>query len=839
VATYSSVGKDPIGKIPSFDDGEVEFLEVEDEEGYESEEGTTVVDTEDGGLLVDFDPSDGEVDPSEFGANLAESMSDQDLAGLGSDLISEYNNDKLSRKDWEKTYEDGLELLGLSIERRSEPFDGASGVTHPILSEAVVRFQSQAIGEVFPSGGPVKTKVIGKFGPDSIAHSSRVSNYMNYLVEEEIPDYREDKDKLLFALPGAGSAFTKIFLDPASNKIQSTFIPAEDIVVNYGAKSLKSASRVTEIIRESGNWIAKRKRAGFYRDVELSSADSERTPLKQRLLETTGETAAGYNDDLYTLIECHCYLDLSEYDGSDEENDSGVADPYVVTIDLGSSKILSIYRNWREEDPDREKRHHYTHYQYIPGFGFYGLGLIHLIGGIAKGSTSMLRQLIDAGTFSNLPAGFKTRGMRIKGDQTPLAPGQFRDVDVPSGKISDNVMALPYKEPSQTLFQLLMALIEDGRRFASLTDINVSNMSQESPVGTTLALIERNMKVMSSILTRIHKSLKDEYSIIVGILKDMPDKVYPYEVDGGSEQMQADFDSRIDIIPVSDPNSSTSAHRIMKAQAAVQMYNMAPTLFNGKLLFRYAMDVMEIPAAKDIIPIEDDIKPMDPITENMSILKMTPVKAFIEQDHQAHIQVHMLGMQDPKVQSILSQSPTAQASASAMMAHVTEHVAYQYRMEMQDALGTQLPSEGQPLPPELEGEYSRLVAQAAKKLFSRNTAEKQELENEEKANDPLTEIRMRELDIEETESRERISRDKERLTLEKAKLMQKDDSQTADREAKTASDSERAQAQIISNVVRAASETEKLTSAERVKLFESLIKSVADEAKSISVSRKG
>lgn len=803
-----------------------------------SGDNVSIEDTDNGGVLINFDP-EAPIEPElPFEVNLAEYIDGTDLTGLSSSLIDKYTRDKASRSDWEKTYKDGIDLLGLSIEDRTMPWDGASGVTHPILSEAVIRFQSQAIGEIFPEGGPVRTKLIGEGTVQKTAQGLRVENHMNWLIQEDMVEYREEMDRLLFALPAAGSAFKKIYHDPETEKIVATFIPAEDFVVSFGATSLKTANRATEIIRKPGNWVKKRQYAGFYRDVDLSAVDIERSDLKEKLSSTVGEVADATDDDLYTLIEMHVDLDLVGFEDGGEEFPTGIALPYVVTIDLGSNEVLSIYRNWLPDDEKRQKRQHYTHYQYIPGFGFYGLGLIHLLGGIAKGSTSMLRQLIDAGSLANLRAGFKTRGLNVRGENTPLAPGEYRDVDVPSGKIADNIMTLPVAEPSQTLFALLGSLVEEGRRFASLTDINISNMSQDAPVGTTLALIERNMKVMTAIQSRLHKSLKDEFQIIITILQGIPNKVYPYEVDVDPSSMEEDFDGRIDVIPVSDPNSSTSSHRIMKAQSALQMYALAPQEFNAKPLFRYAMEVMEIPGAKEIVPVSDDIIPMDPISENMSALTQSPIKAFIEQDHASHIQVHMLGMQDPKIQSILESSPQAQASAAAMMAHVTEHVAFQYRSEMENSMGVQLPPAGEQLPPEVEAEYSRLVAQAAAKLFERNTAEKQMIENEEQLQDPLTQIRMEELDMERMEKEANIYIKQQRLEIDKARLAQKDSSEEADRIQQAISSSERVQGELIGNIVRAASETEQLSSNERIKLFETLVRNIKDEAASIRVTRE-
>ena len=800
----------------------------------------TVTETEDGGVIVQFgqyaeEPTGGE----DFAVNLATVLEEGDLTKIASDLINKFEIDKRSRADWEKVYEEGVNLLGLKREERTEPWAGASGVTHPILMEAAVDFQSQAIGELFPAAGPVRTKLAGETDSAKTEQGLRVEKYLNYMVTEEMSEYRDEMDRLLFQLPISGTVFKKTFWDVEKNRISSLTIGAEDFVVNFGAKNLQSASRTHEIMRRDGNWIKKRMVSGFYRDVDLSPIDSERTELKKALHDTVGETVNTEDDDLYTLIEVHCNLDLPGFEDQNENGETGIALPYVVTIDIGSETVLSIYRNWFPDDETKQKRLHYTKYDYIPGYGFYSLGLTHLLGGIASGATSMLRQLIDAGTLNNLQAGFKTRGLRTKGERRPLAPGEFRDVDVPAGKIQDNLFILPFKEPSQVLFQLLGMVVEEGRRFSSSMDLKLGNMNQETPVGTALAILERNMKVMSAIQSRLHRSMKEEFSIMVTILQGQPGKTYPYDIgDEDPSIMDADFDQRVDVIPVSDPNASTSSHRMMKGQTALQMHAMAPPgTMNAKPLYRWALEQMEIPGASEIIPLESDIKPMDPVTENMSVLTGAPIKAFMHQDHQAHIQVHMLGMQDPKVQGILKDSPQAQATAAAMMAHVTEHVAYQYRAEMESALGTSLPPEGQELPPEIEAEMSRLVAQAATKLFERNVAEQKMIENEKLLEDPIVQQRERELDIEEQKEKAKVAIAMQRLALDKAKLMQKDEAADADREQQAISNSERVMGELLGRIIEAASVTEELTTKERIALVEKLIDSVNDEAKMISSER--
>lgn len=792
----------------------------------------SVTETEDGGVVVQFGEYAEPGADVDFSTNLATVLDEGDLTKLAGDLINKFEIDKKSRADWEKVYEEGVKLLGLKREERDQPWIGASGVTHPILMEAAVDFQSQAIGELFPAGGPVRTKLVGETDTAKTKQGIRVERHMNWMVTEEMSEYRDEMDRLLFQLPISGTVFKKTFWDSEKGRISSLAIGAEDFVVNFGARNLQSASRTHEIMRRDGNWIKKRVYSGFYRDVDLSPIDSERTELKKALHETVGETVNTEDDDLYTLIEVHCNLDLPGYE-------EAYALPYVVTIDIGSESVLSIYRNWLPDDESKQKRLHYTKYDYIPGYGFYSLGLTHLLGGIASGATSMLRQLIDAGTLNNLQAGFKTRGLRTRGERKPLAPGEFRDVDVPAGKIQDNLFILPFKEPSQVLFQLLGMVVEEGRRFSSSMDLKLGNMNQETPVGTALAILERNMKVMSAIQSRLHRSMKDEFAIMVSILQGQSGKSYPYTIeDEDPSIMESDFDQRIDVIPVSDPNASTSSHRIMKGQTALQMHAMAPPgTMNAKPLYRWALEQMEIPGASEIIPLESDLKPMDPISENMAVLTNNPVKAFMHQDHQAHIQVHMLGMQDPKVQGILKDSPQAQAAAAAMMAHVTEHVAYQYRAEIEQALGTSLPPEGQEIPPEIEAEMSRLVAQAATKMFERNVAEQQMIENEKKLQDPIVQQRERELDIEERKEEAKVMLGLERLALDKAKLLQKNESEDATRTQQAMSNSERVMGEILGRIIEAASVTEELSTKERIALVEKLIDSVNDEAKIISSER--
>jgi hypothetical protein len=814
-------------------------VEVEIMDGATDGE-STVTELEDGGVLIDFDPtatSEG-VESIQFGENLAESMDDRDLSALGSDIVSKFNTDRESRSDWERTYKDGIDLLGLKIEKRTKPFTGACGVTHPILTEAVVRFQSHAIGEIFPEGGPVRTKIHGKKTKEKISQAARVEEYMNYLTLEVMEEYREEMDRLLWSLCIAGSAFKKVYYSEELERPVAVFVPAEDMVVPYGASTLATTPRVTQIMREDGNWIKRRQMSGFYSDVDLPSNIYSASELKEAQDKTAGQESTSANDERYEILECHIDLDLEEYRSDSELESNGIADPYVVTVIKSTGKVLSIYQNWLPDDEKRKRRQHFTHYQYIPGFGFYGLGLIHLLGGIAKGATSILRQMVDAGSFATLPGGFKANNFRVSGDQTPIAPGEWRDVDVAGQKIQDSLMKAPYGEPSQVLFQLLNGLIEEGRRFASLADMNIGGNSGDLPIGTALAMIERDMKVMSSIQTRMHKALRDEFKIIVGIIQSMPTSEYPYEVDGGADQFKADFDARVDVSPVSDPNSSTAAHRIMKAQAALEVAKtLPPGEVKMKPLARYALEVMEIPNAKDIIPLEEDMYITDPITENMRILSLEPVKAFPEQNHQAHIQVHMLGMQDPKIQEVLADSPTSQASFGAMMAHVTEHVGYQYRLEIEQSLGVTLPPEGEQMPAEMEAKYSSLVAQAASKLFDKNTAMQAQAENEEESEDPIVQMRMAEQRLKELTERNRSAEKRERLQLDTAKLMQQDELARDRLGQDQALEKERIAGQLLGNVMRAAAETESLDSKERMQLAEFAMEKIKVEATRISAER--
>jgi len=723
------------------------------------------VETEDGGVIIDFEGSKTEelLGP-DHDSNLAEFLEDAQLEELASELIDNFTTDRQSRGDWAKSYVKGLDLLGMKIEERQQPWSGASGVFHPVLTESIVRFQAQAMGEIFPASGPVRTKIIGKQTTEKNDQANRVENEMNYMLTEEMTEYRDETEQMLFKLPLAGSAFKKVYFDPLLERPCAMFVPAEDFVVSYGATDLMTCARYTHVMKKSSNEIAKLMVNGFYKDVDLPDPEPDMSDIQEKYDELDGESAVIEDDDRHTLLEIHADLELPEpFDDADN-----IARPYVVTIDKSSKMILSIRRNYYEDDEKKKKIQYFVHYKYLPGLGFYGTGLIHLIGGLAKSATSILRQLIDAGTLSNLPAGLKARGLRIKGDDSPLMPGEFRDVDVPGGAIRDAITFIPYKEPSSVLYQLLQNIVDEGRRIGSVADIQVGDINAQAPVGTTLALMERSMKVMSGVQSRLHAALKKELRIIASIIHDYMPAQYSYEIEGDFSRTK-DFDKRIDVIPVSDPNAATMSQRIMQYQSALQLAQQAPQLYDMGKLHRQMLEVLGIGDAKDIVKLKEDIKPSDPVSENMAMLKQEPVKAFKYQDHESHIAVHMAAANDPKLKEIVGQSPFAGAIQAALSAHITEHVAFQYRKEIEQRLGVPMPNEEKPLPQDAEEELSRLTAQAAQKLLTANQAEMSEMEAKKKQEDPLTQIQQRELAIKEKELQHKIEMDKMKLELETAK----------------------------------------------------------------------
>jgi hypothetical protein len=704
------------------------------------------------GLEISLEP---EVETADtFDANLADYMSDSELASVAGDLIGEYEADVASRKDWIQTYVDGLELLGLKIEERTEPWEGACGVYHPILSEAVVKFQAEMIMETFPAAGPVKTEIIGKETTEKKESASRVQADMNYQLTDVMQEYRPEHERLLWGLGIAGNAFKKVYFDPSLNRQVAMFVPAEDMVVPYGASNLESAERVTHVMRKTENDIARLQAAGFYRDIDLGTPDNVLDEVEKKIAEKLGFRAT--SDDRYKVLEMHVNLDLPGFEHTDEDGEmTGIGLPYVVSIEKGSGAVLAIRRNWNPDDETHQKRQHFVHYGYIPGFGFYCFGLIHLIGAFAKSGTSILRQLVDAGSLANLPGGFKTRGMRIKGDDTPIAPGEFRDVDVPSGTMKDNILPLPYKEPSLVLAQLLDKVVDEGRRFASAADLKVADMSGNTPVGTTLAILERTLKVMSAVQARVHYSMKQEFRLLKKIIADYTPEDYSYEPsDGRRSAKRSDYDN-VDVIPVSDPNAATMSQKIMQYQAALQLSQGAPQLYNLPLLHREMLDALGIKNAAKLVPLPDDQKPRDPISENMAAFKMEPLKAFLYQDHEAHIAVHMAAMQDPKIMATMGQNPNAQMILGAMMSHIQEHVGYEYRRQMEEMIGVPIPydeenEEG--IPEEMELQIARLAAPAAQKLLQLSQSQAAQQQAQQQAQDPLIQIQQAELAVKQQDA---------------------------------------------------------------------------------------
>ena len=699
-----------------------------------------------GDIEINLSPEE----PSEedFDANLADFMDDSELQSLGGELVNDFEKDINDRKDWMQTYVDGMKLLGLKYEERTEPWEGACGVFHPMLTESVVRFQSEGIMETFPAAGPVKTQILGKDTPEKTEASARVVEDMNYQLTEVMTEYRPEHEKMLWNLPISGSAFKKVYFDPSRGRQVAMFIPAEDIVVPYGASSLETAERVTHVMRKTKNEVVKLQDAGFYSDIDLGEPKFELDDIEKQKAEEMGLAAS--EDDRYRLLEMHIELDLVGFEHKDKDGEfTGIALPYVITIDKNTTQILAIRRNWYDGDELHTKRQHFVHYQYIPGFGFYGYGLIHLIGGYARSATMIIRQLVDAGTLSNLPGGLKSRGLRIKGDDTPIQPGEFRDVDVPSGSIRDNILPLPYKEPSQVLMALFQNIVQEGRAFASSGDMNVSDMSANAPVGTTLAILERTLKVMGAVQARMHYSMRQEFRLLKSIIADYAPEEYDYEpVEGSRRARKSDYDM-VSVIPISDPNASTMAQKVVQYQAVLQLAQQAPQLYDLPLLHRQMIEVLGIKNASKLVPIEDDAEPTDPIQENQNLITGKPAKAFIEQNHEAHIAVHTSMLQDPKIMTIVGQGPTAQMFQAAMMAHVNEHVAFEYRRQIEVQLGLPMPSEkeGKRMPEELAAQVAQLAAQASVRLLQQDQQQAAQQQAQQQAQDPVLQMQMQELQI--------------------------------------------------------------------------------------------
>ena len=748
MAIDKALSQAPLGlaALPMMEEGPELEISIEDPESVEiGIDGKPIL------RIEEAEPSD-----KDFDANLAEYMSEDELQSLAGDLIGDFDDDISSRKDWMQTYVDGIQLLGMNMEERTEPWEGACGVYHPLLSEALVKFQAETIMETFPSAGPVKTTIVGKETPEKKDAAERVANDMNYQLTDVMQEFRPEHERMLWGLGLSGNAFKKVYYDPGIGRQVSMFVPAEDLVVPYGATDLASSPRVTHVMRKTPNEVKKLQYAGFWRDIELPEPVDSFDDVEKKIAEKMGFRAT--TDDRYKILEIQVDLDLPGYEDEEDGEKTGIALPYIVTVDKANSTVLAIRRNWRPEDEHKKKRSHFVHYGYIPGFGFYCFGLIHLIGAFAKSGTSILRQLVDAGSLANLPGGFKTRGLRVKGDDTPISPGEFRDVDVPSGTIKDNLMTLPYKEPSQVLAQLMNQIIEEGRRFASAADMKVSDMSAQAPVGTTLAILERTLKVMSAVQARIHYSFKEELRLLRDIIRDYTPDTYTYEpVEGSPRAKKSDYDN-INVIPVSDPNAATMAQKIVQYQAVLQLAQQAPQIYNMPKLHRQMLEVLGIKNTQQLVKLPEDQKPEDPITENQNILMMKPVKAFYYQDHQAHITVHMAAMQDPKIMQLVGQNPQAQAMQGAMMAHINEHVAYEYRKQMEMEMGIELPfhpdddeADDKVMPQELEVRVSQMAAQAAQTLLQRDTNEIRAQQAQQAQQDPLIQLQQQELQLKQAE----------------------------------------------------------------------------------------
>jgi hypothetical protein len=731
-----------------------------------------------GGLEIQIEPEKESTD--DFNANLAEYINEQELATLSGDLLGDFDDDISSRKDWMQTYVDGLELLGMKIEERAEPWEGACGVYHPLLSEALVKFQSETIMETFPATGPVKTQIIGKETRKKKEAAERVSDDMNYQLTEKMPEYRPEQERLLWGLGLSGNAFKKVYFDPSLDRQVALYVPAEDIVVPYGASDLESSPRVTHVMRKTANELRKLQVAGFYRDIDLGEPTNTLDDVEKKIAEKMGFRATA--DDRFKILEMQVDLDLEGYEDVDDDGEpTGIALPYIVTIEKGTSEILSIRRNWDPEDDTKRKRNHLVHYPYIPGFGFYAFGLIHLIGAFAKSGTSIIRQLVDAGTLSNLPGGLKTKGMRVKGDDTPISPGEFRDVDVASGTIRDNILPLPYKEPSQVLLTLMNQIVEEGRRFASAADLKVSDMSANSPVGTTLAILERTLKVMSAVQARIHYAMKQEFRLLRDIIRDYTPEEYSYDpVEGPRKAKKSDYDL-VEVLPVSDPNAATMSQKVVQYQAVMQMAQATPQIYDMVELNRQMLEVLGVKNIGKLVPSAEDHKPKDPVSENMALLNMKPVKAFVYQDHEAHIAVHTSAIKDPKLAQIIGQNPQAQTIMAAAMAHINEHVAFQYRKDIEEMMGIPLPEMDKEMEPEMEIEISRMMAMAGQKLLQKDEAEAAQQQAQQAAQDPIVQMQQQELQlkaqevelkkqkllIDAAEKQDRIRIEEERITAQK------------------------------------------------------------------------
>jgi hypothetical protein len=729
--------------------------ETEEDGGIEIE----IVDPEEvtinmGGMEITIDGSE----EDDFDANLVDYLDSGVVTGIVTDLIGDYDDDVNSRKDWMQTYVDGLELLGMKIEERADPWVGACGVYHPLLSEALVKFQAEIMMSTFPAAGPVKTQIIGKETQEKKDAAVRVQDDMNYQLTDVMTEFRPEHERMVWGLGLSGNAFKKVYFDPSFDRQTSIFVPAEDLVVPYGASDIQTSPRVTHVMRKTENELRKLQVAGFYADIDLGEPNNNLDEVEKKIAEKMGFRAL--SDDRYKILEMNVELDLEGYEHTDKDGEpTGIALPYIVTVEYGSMKCLAIRRNWKQGDKLHTKRQHYVHYGYVPGFGFYCFGLIHLVGAFAKSGTSILRQLVDAGTLANLPGGFKTRGLRVKGDDTPIGPAEWRDVDVPSGTIAENIMALPYKEPSQVLASLLDKIVEEGRKFASAADIQVADMSANSPVGTTLAILERQLKVMTAVQARIHYSFKQELALLRDIIRDYTPPEYSYQPEEGSRKAkQSDYDL-VDVIPVSDPNAATMAQKIVQYQAVIQLSQQAPQIYDLPQLHRQMLDVLGIKNAQKLVPLPDDETPKDPVSENMAALKGMPMKAFIYQDQQAHIATHQTFMQDPLIMKTIGQNPQANMIMASMQAHIAEHLGFHYRQLIEKQMGVPLPGPEEKLPEDVEVQLSQLIAQASAQLLQSNQAQAQQAQAAAMQQDPLIQMQQQELALKGQDAQRKAQKD--------------------------------------------------------------------------------
>jgi hypothetical protein len=784
------------------------------------------------GVEIEITPGDDREEA--FDSNLVEFLDESVVEEVVNELMSDYEDDVASRRDWMQTYVDGLELLGMKIEERTDPWPGACGVYHPLLSEALVKFQAETIMEIMPASGPVKTEIIGKETPEKKEAAVRVQADMNYQITDVMTEFRPETERMLWGLGLAGNAFKKVYYDPNMERQVSIFIPAEDVVVPYGASNLETADRITHVMRKTENEVRRLQVAGFYDDIELGEPNNTLDEVEKKIAEKMGFRAT--SDDRYKLLEMHVNLDLKGYEHKDKDDEpTGIALPYVVTIEKGSNKCLSIRRNWNEEDKTYQKRQHFVHFGYVPGFGFYCFGLIHLVGAFAKSGTSLIRQLVDAGTLSNLPGGFKTRGLRVKGDDTPIAPAEFRDVDVPSGTIKDNIMTLPYKEPSQVLMSLLGTIVEEGRRFAGAADIQVSDMSANSPVGTTLAILERTMKVMSAVQARIHYSLKQELRLLKTIIADYTPEDYSYEpIEGDRQAKKSDYDM-VDVIPVSDPNAATLSQKVVQYQAVIQLAQTAPQIYDMKYLHRQMLEVLGIKNAAKLVKLEDDEFPLDPISENMNAVNGKPMKAFIYQDHDAHIAAHQAFMTDPVVTKTIGQNPQANQIMAALQAHMAEHLGFQYRSQIEKQMGVTLPAPDAPLPESVEVELSRLVAIASQQLLEIHKGQEAQKKSEEQAKDPLVQMQQQELQIKMQDAQRKMQKDQADMQARMAQIQT--EQQRIQSQANT--DAMRIQSEAQSSSMRIQADMDKANAQNATKTELERLRIGADIAKANAQLNKG